>query len=334
MSDQISRRHAAARILAAGVAAGLTAGVAGAAVAANPQLLIRAPKPGEDPRPFGQDTPLFRISLAQWSLHKPLFAGEMDHLDFAAESAAMDIRGIEYVNAFFKDKARDAGYLAQMNKRALDAGVEQLLIMIDGEGRLGAPTKAERDQTVENHLKWIEAAQTLTCRAIRVNAESEGSFDDQQRYAADGLRALAERVEGSGIHVLVENHGGLSSHGGWLAGVMRRADHELVGTLPDFGNFCMDWGRADDPDVWYDRYKGVRELMPYAKAVSAKSYDFDDRGNDTATDFLRMMKIVTDANYRGWVGIEYEGNNTPPREGIMKTKSLLERVRSEIVRGG
>ncbi|MEM9560149.1 MAG: sugar phosphate isomerase/epimerase family protein [Planctomycetota bacterium] len=324
MAEQINRREATAGMLTAGLVAALAAGGA----FANPDLLIRAP--GEQPVPFGRDTPLFRISLAQWSLNKPLFAGEIDHLDFASEASALGCRGIEYVNAFFKDKAGDRPYLAQMNKRAADVGVEQLLIMVDGEGRLGAPTKGERERTVENHLKWLDAAATLTCRAIRVNAESEGSFDEQQGYAAEGLRALCERAEPYGLHVLVENHGGLSSHGGWLAGVMQRADHELVGTLPDFGNFCMDWSRADEPDAWYDRYKGVRELMPFAKAVSAKSYDFDAGGNETSTDYLRMMRIVSEANYRGWVGIEYEGSNLPPREGIAKTKALLERVRTEL----
>lgn len=271
----------------------------------------------------------FRISLAQWSLHKLLYAGEIDNLDFAKESRAMGFDAIEYVNAFFKDKAEDDAYLAEMNKRAADHGVEQLLIMCDGEGNLGDPDESRRAEAVENHRKWLHAAKTLGCHSIRVNAASAGTWDEQQERAADGLRRLCEIADPFDLNVLVENHGGLSSNGEWLAGVMRRVAHPRVGTLPDFGNFCTDWSRRDDPDAWYDRYKGTKELMPWAKAVSAKSHDFDEQGRETGTDYRRMMRIVKDAGYRGWVGVEYEGSRLDPRAGSLATKRLLERVRDE-----
>ncbi len=269
----------------------------------------------------------FRVSLAQWSLHKLLFAGEIDNLDFAGEAAAMGFGAIEYVNAFFKDRARDVAYLDRMNERAGDAGVEQLLIMCDGEGDLGDPDAGRRNVAVMNHKKWLGAAAQLGCHSIRVNAASAGSWEEQQKLAADGLRSLCELAEPYGLFVLVENHGGLSSNGAWLAGVMERVDHRLAGTLPDFGNFCMDWSRADDADAWYDRYRGVAELMPYAKAVSAKSHEFDDAGNEVRTDYARMLGLVKEAGYRGWVGVEYEGGGLDPRAGSIATKKLLERVR-------
>lgn len=276
------------------------------------------------------DTPLFRISLAQWSLHKLLFAGEIDNLDFAREARSMGFDAIEYVNAFFKDKASDQSYLRSMNARAADNGVTQLLIMCDGEGNLGDADDAKRTQAIENHHKWVHAAKTLGCHSIRVNAASSGSYEEQQKLAADGLRRLTEYAEPSGINVIVENHGGLSSNGEWLAGVMKRVDHPMCGTLPDFGNFCMDWSRSDDPEAWYDRYKGTGELMPFAKAVSAKSHEFDEDGNETGTDYRRMMKVVLDSGYRGWVGVEYEGSKHTPREGSRMTKRLLETIRDEM----
>jgi L-ribulose-5-phosphate 3-epimerase len=269
----------------------------------------------------------FRVSLAQWSLHKLLFSSEIDNLDFAREAKAMGFGAIEYVNAFFKDKARDLSYLNAMNTRASDAGVEQLLIMCDGEGDLGDPDGSARSVAVMNHKKWLEAAKQLGCHSIRVNAASAGSWEEQQKLAADGLRALCELAEPYGLHVLVENHGGLSSNGRWLAGVMKMTDHRLIGTLPDFGNFCMDWSRVDEADAWYDRYRGVEELMPYAKSVSAKSHEFDDSGKELRTDYARMLKIVKDAGYRGWIGVEYEGSSLDPRAGSIATKELLERVR-------
>lgn len=269
--------------------------------------------------------PLFKISLAQWSLHRTLRAGDMDHLDFAA-SAKNDfgIEAIEYVNSFFKDKAEDIAYLAEMNKRAADNGVTQLLIMIDGEGQLGHPDAAERAKAVQNHHRWVTAAKELGCHSIRVNASSRGSYDEQIELAADGLRSLTEFGADHDINVIVENHGGLSSNGAWLASVMKKVDHPRCGTLPDFGNFRLKG------DEWYDRYKGVEELMPFAKAVSAKSHDFDDDGNEERTDYRRMMKIVLDAGYNSWVGIEYEGGELSESDGIKATKVLLERVRDEL----
>lgn len=274
----------------------------------------------------------FKISLAQWSLHRMLFAGELTALEFPAyakESCGID--AVEFVNAFFKDKARDSAFMAELKQRAGDAGVACLLIMCDGEGDLGDPDDAKREQAARNHVKWLEAAKGLECNAIRVNAASTGSFDEQQRLAADGLRQLCELAESFGLSVLVENHGGLSSHGGWLAGVMRMVDHPLIGALPDFGNFCMDWSRQDEPDAWYDRYKGVEELMPFAKAVSAKSYGFDGDGNEVRTDFWRMMRIVVHSGYGGYLGIEWEGGELSELDGVLKTRRLLEKIRSSML---
>ena len=270
--------------------------------------------------------PLYKISLAEWSLHRALFDDKIDHLNFASLAGQnYGIEAVEYVNQFFKDKAKDQAYLTDMKKRAADVNVKSLLIMCDGEGRLGDPDENQRLQAVENHYQWVEAAKFLGCHSIRVNAASEGSYEEQQQLAADGLRKLVEYGDKYGINVIVENHGGLSSNGNWLAGVMKRVDHPRCGTLPDFGNFRVS------EDENYDRYKGVTELMPFAKAVSAKSHDFDPAGNETATDYLKMMKIVIDAGYHGYVGIEYEGSELSEDEGIRVTKKLLESVRDQLV---
>ena len=281
----------------------------------------------------------FEISLAQWSLHRSLYSGELDHLDFAKISKEnFGIDAIEYVNSFFFEKAEDKSYLKEMKNRADDYGVKSLLIMCDNEGSLGDPDNQKRQKAVENHYKWHEAAKYLGCHSIRVNAylteslhglevgdyTKTGSYENQVSLAADGLRKLTEFGANLGINTIVENHGGLSSDGAWLASVMKAVDHPMCGTLPDFGNFRIEGDR------WYDRYKGVKELMPFAKAVSAKSHDFDSNGNETQTDFFRMMDIVLDAGYSGYVGIEYEGSEMDEMSGIKATKDLLERVKSGV----
>ena len=273
----------------------------------------------------------FKISLAQWSLHRMINEGQLDHLDYAAfTKKEFDINAVEYVNQFFKNKAKDTAYLADMNKRAADHGVKNLIVMIDGEGNLGDTDETKRKTAVENHYKWVDAAHTLGCHSIRVNAYGEGEMPDVQNAAIQSLGTLADYASKAGLNVIVENHGSYSSNGEWLAGVMKQVNKSNCGTLPDFGNFCV---KKSGPGFYdgdcmeeYDRYKGVTELMPFAKAVSAKSHDFDDEGNETNTDYLKMMKIVKDAGYRGYVGVEYEGSGLSEVEGVKATKKLLEKV--------
>ncbi len=273
----------------------------------------------------GADNLPFKISLAEWSLHRALHSKKIDHLDFISlTKTEFGLDAVEYVNSFFFDKAQDQKYLNEMKTRADDHDVKSLLIMCDNEGNLGDPDENKRNQAVENHYKWAEAAKFLGCHSIRVNARSEGSWDDQIELAADGLRRLNEFGDSIGINTIVENHGGLSSNGKWLSAVMERVDHSRVGTLPDFGNFRIQG------DEWYDRYQGMKELMPYAKAVSAKSHEFDKKGNETGSDFYRIMNIVLDAGYKGYVGIEYEGNVHTEMEGIRLTNDLLKKIRDSI----
>ena len=281
----------------------------------------------------------FKISLAQWSLHRSFNSGKIDHLDFCRIAKKdLGIDAVEYVNQFFFDKAEDISYLKEMKNRADDLGVTSLLIMCDNEGSLGDPNNQKRQQAVENHYKWHEAAKYLGCHSIRVNAylteslhglengdySKTGSYENQVGLAADGLRKLTEFGAGIGMNTIVENHGGLSSDGKWLETVMKAVDHPSCGTLPDFGNFRIEGGR------WYDRYKGVQELMPFAKAVSAKSHDFDSNGNEIHTDFFRMMEIVLNAGYDGYVGIEYEGNKLDEMAGIKATKYLLQKIQNSV----
>lgn len=269
----------------------------------------------------------FDISLAEWSLHKALFAKKITNLDFPAIARKeFDISVIEFVNQFFKDKAQDKTYLNDLLTRCKDNGVKNHLIMIDGEGNLGATDKAELAKAIENHHKWVECAKYLGCKTIRVNAAGSGTADEVSKGAIEGLSKLGEFAGTMGINVIVENHGGYSSNGQWLANVMKQVNRKNVGTLPDFGNFCLkrnaDHSCADE----YDRYTGTKDLMPYAKGVSAKTFNFDASGNCVETDYPRIMKIVKDSGFRGTVGIEYEGDTLDEYDGIRKTKALLERV--------
>lgn len=297
-----------------------------------------------------EKNPIFRISLAEWSLNKVIFDnyiqdngydkffqrmfdtndplaedGARKNLDFPAFARKLDIEAVEYVNTCFFYKAEDTAYLTELQNRCNNEGVKSLLIMVDAEGNLGDPDDTRRKEAVEKHYKWVDAASFLGCHSIRVNAASSGTYEEQQQLAADGLSRLGEYGMKNNINVIVENHGGLSSNGLWLSGVMKMVNMDNVGTLPDFGNFRVSY----EPEEWYDRYKGTKELMPFAKAVSAKAEEFDQEGNEIHTDYFKIMKIVLDAGYRGYVGIECENPTMSAEEGILKTKALLERVREK-----
>lgn len=263
--------------------------------------------------------PLFEISLAEWSLHRTINGGKLDNLDFPKYSKTeFGIDAVEYVNGFFFDKAKDMKYLGELKKRAADEGVKNVLIMIDREGHIGAKTTEEIDKTVEKHKKWVEAAKFLGCHSIRVNAHGAGNREEAAKRVTEGLSKLSTFAKDFDINICVENHGGLSSDGEWVEGVLKAVNMPNCGSLPDFGNFHN-----------YDRYKGITELMPFAKGVSAKSRVFNEQGEETQTDYWKAMKIVLDAGYRGHVGIEWEGGKISEQEGIKKTKELLLKVREK-----
>ncbi len=284
---------------------------------------------------YHKQDPFFEIGLAQWSLNKSLKSGKIDNLDFARIAREkFDIGIVEYVNQFFINKAKDKKYLSEMLNISNDNGIVNNLIMIDSEGNLGDTNNRKRNKAINNHKKWIEAAKFLGCSHIRVNAAGDGSEQEVSKNASESLAALGEFSVDYDINVIVENHGGYSSNAKWLVEVIKNAGLQNVGTLPDFGNFCIrstpkdlsDWGATTSGCAEeYDRYQGVEELLPYALSVSAKSNDFDSDGNCIETDFSRMVNIIKNSDYRGYISIEYEGSNFSEEEGIRLTKSLLER---------
>lgn len=277
----------------------------------------------------------FDISLAQWSLNKALFDKSLSTLDFPAVArTSFDIGAVEYVNQFFMDKARDKSFVRELKGRAADHDVKSLLIMIDGEGDLSTVDEKRRKQAVDNHRKWIDMAAELGCHSVRVNLHGSGAAEDWHRASLASLQALVKVSGPMGIKVLVENHGGYSSHGAKLAAVLKEADSPYCGSMPDFGNFCYQresGGLWDSPCVkQYNVYQGVADLMPYAGAVSAKTLRFDAEGNEPNVDYLRLFEIIKAAGYSGHVGIEYEGHDLPAADGIRATKALLERVRAQL----
>ncbi len=265
----------------------------------------------------------FKISLAEWSLHKALFAKKIDNLDFPKIAREeYGIEGVEFVNQFFKDKAHDSAYLKDLKKRAEDVGVTCVLIMIDGEGDMSAPDADARNKAVENHKKWVDAAAALGCHAIRINTGNHYSATDVAAVA-ESCGMLTDYGTKNGISIICENHGGPSSDPDALLALMKAVGKPTFGTLPDFGNFAHD----KDGKYTIDIYDALARMMPYAKGASAKSYDFDETGKEIKLDYARIMKIVTDAGYHGFVGIEYEGSRLGEPEGIRATKKLLESLR-------
>ena len=293
-----------------------------------------APDSSELESPFKPES-WFELSLAQWSLHKMIQAGELDPVDFAQKASELGFSGIEYVSALYTgylEKGDDPEKAMQellmvLKDRSAHYQVENVLIMVDGEGHLAELDDTKRNQSVENHKKWVDAAAFLGCHSIRVNAHGEGSEEEVAAAAVKGLSALSRYAAEKGINVIVENHGGYTSSGEWLSNVMKQVNMPNCGTLPDFGNFCINvsYGsiNAEECEDIYDIYKGVEELLPYAKGVSAKSYDFDEEGNQPLIDYYKMMKVIKEGGYSGYIGVEYEGEEMGEIEGIEATRKLI-----------
>lgn len=282
-----------------------------------------------------QSEPFFKISLAQWSFNKQIRSGEMSPLDFAQKASELGFEGIEYVSQLYTNELKKNDnpkvamqmLLETLKQKSETHGVLNLLIMVDGEGDLASIKENERDQAVENHKKWVDAAAFLGCHSIRVNLFGTNNPEIWKKTAVDGLSKLAAYAVNKNINIIVENHGYLSSNAELLVEVVNEVNAPNCGVLPDFGNFCL---KREGGKRWqakcieeYDKYKGVAEMMPAAKAVSAKSYDFDQNGNETTIDYLRMLQIVKDAGYTGFIGVEYEGSRLSEEEGVIATKKLL-----------
>jgi sugar phosphate isomerase/epimerase len=269
----------------------------------------------------GAKKEFFKISLAEWSFHKALFGGKMTNLEFPMRAKKeFGINIVEYVSPFFNKKESDAAYLKELLTITKNEGIQNHLIMVDGEGELGDLDAAKRTKAIENHYKWVDAAKTLGCLTVRVNAAGNGSEQDVKTAVVDGLGRLTEHAKKSNINIIVENHGGYSSDGKWLSDVMKQVNSPFCGTLPDFGNFRIS------ADKQYDMYQGVRDLMPFAKGISAKTFKFDKDGNEPDIDYTKMFKIIHDAKFSGIVGSEWEGDGFSEEEGIKKTKALLKKV--------
>jgi sugar phosphate isomerase/epimerase len=283
--------------------------------------VARAQEAGAGAKPF-------KLSLSQRSLHEEFAAGRLDPLDFPRVASSLGIDAVDLVSEFYDKKLKDRAHLSELKRRAAGEGVWSALILVEGEGELGAPDEKGRRRAVDSHKKWVEAAAFLGCHALCVQATSRGNEDDQVAWVSDGLRRLCRFSDSMGIDILVENRGGFSASGSWLVEVLNAVGHPRCGSRPNFGNFKLPDGRD------YDRYQGVRELLPFARAVSAQASDFDERGEETRTNYAQMLKLVTDGGYHGYVSIEYEGKRLSEQAGIARTQQLLERVRARLAPRG
>ncbi len=298
---------------------------------------------------FASANPWFEISLAEFSLAGSLFSGKLKNMDFPAKAKNdFGINAVEYVSMFWADKAKDQAYLNELKQRTGDLGVRNVLIMVDNEGDLGASDATKRLKAVENHYKWIEAAKFLGCHSIRVNMTGDDTPEELMKAGVDGYGKLVEFGEKAGMGVIIENHINVSTNPDWLVSLLKQIKNPYAGVLPDFGNFTeretpktMTMEGFRDAKVLneFDKYEGVKKLMPYAKGVSAKTHLFDANGNCTDVDFNKMMPIVKAGlpkSFKGFIGIEYEGgfmkmmgakeNYLDEDAGIKATKALLEKA--------
>jgi L-ribulose-5-phosphate 3-epimerase len=270
---------------------------------------------------LGQAAGKFKTSLAEWSLHKAIQSRLMTNLDFPRIAREQfGIEGLEFVNQLWEAPTSD--YVRRLKRNMSSTGTKAVLIMCDGEGFLGHTDKVQRLQAADNHRKWVDITAELGGHAIRTNMypgekqpATPAEIDDFVGRCVESFSKLCEYAAQRSISVIIENHGGVSSNPDVVVKLMEQAKLKNLGTLPDFGNFPKE----------ADKYGAVTKLMPFAKGVSVKCFDFDAQGKETTIDLDRMMKIVDAAGYRGWLGIEYEGSRMTEFEGIQAAKRFLDK---------
>jgi sugar phosphate isomerase/epimerase len=277
----------------------------------------------------------YGISLAAWSLHRTIGEGPgkramLDMPQMAREE--WDFDAIELVNNMLLTWEKP--YFDRLIKNAADQNVKILLIMVDGQGRIGGDTEEKRAEAVKKHSFWIDVAGDMGCHSIRMNwsgaarnvAEKPEELKAFIGRSVPGIRTLCDYGDKKNINVTIENHGGASSVPSALKKLIAAVDHERFGTLPDFGGFS----RNDDRSFKIDIYDAIDLLMTDAKAVSAKCYDFDDQtGLETTLDYPRLIEIVADKHdYTGYIGVEYEGRRQGEFDGIRACNELLKKLRT------
>ena len=273
--------------------------------------------------------PEAKFTLAQWSFNRDLFAGEMDTVDFITAAGEMGFEGVEYVSQFFKDKVDDFAYLDSLNAAAKKANIKNVMIQVDNIADLGTSDPELRAKAIAEGKKWVDAASYLGCDLMRVNAHGDGSPEQVKAHSIESISILADYAKQKGVTIIIENHGGISNNGAWLADLVAKLADKNVASLVDFHNWCTErengqlWGAPCTKE--YDSYQGFAELIITAKSVSVKGLEFDAQGNETAMDFAKFFKLMHEASYDGYLGIEYEGTSLPSREGILKTKVLAEK---------
>ena len=274
----------------------------------------------------------YQFSLAQWSLHREVETGKLDPYDFPKAAKELGFDAVEWVDQLFKDDIDSLGLEAVVERWKAESekhGITNVLIMVDRAGDISDSDPVKRNESVERHKKYVDAAAYLGCHSIRIN--TFGEYDPQKWMEAteDGLKKLCEYAASKNINVLPENHGWYSSDPRLLMPVIDKVNMKNVGTLADFGNWCIKrsklekWGEC--AEEYPDKYEGFTRLMTKAKAVSAKAYEFDENGNETTLDFPRFVQIIKDSGYDNYISIEYEHETLNEREGILKTRALLEK---------
>ena len=267
------------------------------------------------------------FSVGQWTFHEELFDSIMNNFEFVDKAAELEFNGVEYVNQFFIDKARDFQFLDALSKHATSKGLTNSMLLVDLAGNLAASSEAERLKALESHKEWVIACSKLACPAMRINMHGDGSPDSIREQGLKSLKILAPFADSNSVKILIENHGGISNDADWLLDMIQSLDHPNVGLVVDFDNWCVVY---ENGSLWgknciqeYPRYEGMQKLLPFADNISVKAFVFDTYGEDSKTDFKQMAQIIDSLGFEGSFGIEYEGDQLMPGQGAVKTRQLI-----------
>ncbi len=275
-----------------------------AAVVCGVSTLPLAPQQAMAIEPFVRQSPSsLRVSLAAYSFRKYLTSKAGDKMDlfgFVDWCHAHGVPGAELTSYYFPEDVTN-DYLLKLKRHCHLKGVTITGGAIRNDFCSADDESIRRD--LEHTKQWIDRYAILGAPVIRVFAGTQPQDWDKEKTIQRCARvtsAACEYAHQKGVMLGLENHGGITSFADDLLAIVKQVQSDALGINFDSGNFKM----MEDP------YAELAKIAPYAVNAQIK-IDVLPGGKREAADFNRIVKILRDANYSGWVALEYEGEAEP-----------------------
>ena len=247
-------------------------------------------------------SPKFKFSLAAYSYRNLLTSKKLTLADFIDDCARMNLDATELTSYYFP-KPPSHEYLRKLKQQCFRLGLDVSGTAVGND--FCHPPGSKRDQQIKMVKQWVDYAEILGAPVIRIfsgNPKRGMTRDQAHRLAVEGMEACCQYAGKHGVHLALENHGGLTNTVEGILALVRDVKSPWFGVNMDTGNFHSR-----------DIYGDLAKIAPYTFNVQVKVITSGPDGRKPS-DFKRLAKILREANYRGYIVLEYEEKGDPRKE--------------------